>query len=250
MPAAHVQHTGGGGNSSTYSAALTGVVNGNGIAVWIYWEDSATKTLNSVADGTNTYTILHNPTSQGPSRIAMAYCLNVTGGSLTIVATLSAAEFGNIIVHEFSGCNAFDVSAIGQQNFPGTATDAVRTNAATTTAAGDYIFAAAAKSTAAGDVLSAGTGFTPAQQQNNSGAASFSEYMIQGSAASTRGLFTTSSDGDYLSGFMSFKAGGGATAANWIPRRNAWGQSSKVRRRSSIIVPSLKEVMFYNKKAA
>lgn len=205
----HIDNKGGGGNLSAYpAAALSAASTADTICGWVYWQ-STTITLNSVTDGTNTYTLIHNPTTvDTTSRYAMFYCLSVTAGTFTVTANLSGAAFGNVIVHLIRGSGAvtLDKSALASQGFPGTGTDAVSSGNVTTTTDGQYIFGASAKVNAAGNVLTAGTGFTSRTQQNNSGAASLSESRTQTSAGAIAATFTTSSDGFYGTGIMTFKS--------------------------------------------
>lgn len=200
----HIDAKGAGGNLATYTTAAFTATAGDTLLGWVHWE-STTVTLTSVTDGANTYTLLHNPTTGDDSaRVAMFYCVGVAGGSPAVSANLSGAAFGQIIVHQIRGAASFDKSAIQEQIFPGTAADAVSSGNVTTISDGQYIFGASAKTSASGNVLSAGTGFTQGVQQNNSGAASLSEYQIQGSAGAIAATFTTSSDGPYLTGIMTF----------------------------------------------
>lgn len=200
----HIDAKGAGGNLATYTTAAFTTSAGDTLMGWVQWEDP-TATLDSVTDGTNTYTLLHNPTTgDGSARSAMFYCLSVASGSPAVSANLSAAAFGQVIVHQARGVVAFDKSALAVQIFPGTGTDAVSSGSVTTTTNGQYIFGASAKCQASGNVLTAGTGFTQRIQQNNSGAASLSESQIQTSAGSIAATFTTSSDGPYMTGIMTF----------------------------------------------
>jgi len=207
----HIDAKGGGGNSATLSAAaLTAASAGDTIMGWVCWEDPAI-TLTSVTDGTNTYTLLHNPTTgDGSARAAMFYCLSVSAGTFTVSANLSSAAFGNTIAHlarDSGGTPSFDKSALVEQIFPGTGTNAVSSGNVTTVSNGQYIFGASAKCSASGNVLTSGTGYTSRVQQNNSGAASLSENQIQTSAGAIAATFTTSSDGPFLTGIMTFNAG-------------------------------------------
>ena len=169
---------------------------GNLIAVYVAWTNT-TDTLSSVTDSLgNTYTLVQNPTSWGYGRAAGAYAKNILGGACAVTATFSPGAFSarTIIVREISGADAFsplDGSAAQGQTNPGIGIDTVTSGAITTTANGDYIFAATTDQGQA-STLNPGTGFT--------GGASFtspvggrSEDQIQSAAGSIAATFTNAS---------------------------------------------------------
>lgn len=188
---------------------------GNLIAVHINWS-SEVITLDSVTDSdSNSYTILHNPTTGTASThsAALAYAGNIAGGSATITATFSASIGSRIIVHEVSGVDTttpLDKSDMQGQDNPGTGTDAITSPSITPGADGAYIFGTT--TTLSGVLPTAGTNFTI--RENPVGGARVSEDLIQATAAAIAATFTTSSSSaDYITGIMAFKEAGAAPAA-------------------------------------
>jgi len=203
---------------SEFSSGITDAVTftrnakaGNLIAVYVAWTNT-TDSLSSVTDSLgNTYTLVQNPTTLGTQgRAAGAYSKNILGGPCTVTATFSPGAFSarTIIVREISGADSdfpLDGSAAQGQTNPGTGTDAVTSGAITTTANGDYIFAATTDQGQA-STLNPGTGFT--------GGATFtfpvggrSEDQIQSAAGSITATFTNtdSAFADFVTLIMAFK---------------------------------------------
>ena len=182
-------------NAAPFTVSLTGVTTGNLIAVAAYCHD-ATSTI-SIADGTNTYTMVPGAGVTGPTDKAEGgYAKNVTGGNLTITVTCSDGPSAAwIIAHEISGVDTtapLDGTGSGNyQNAPGTGTDAITSGTYTTSVNGDYIFGAVIDR-AGPDPSIAGTGFTRREHStDNSGPTSEDE--IQSSAGSgTAATFTAS----------------------------------------------------------
>lgn len=206
MPAAHVQSsTARNFTVASLGATITAGITGNTLMGYVWW-DVTTETLTSITDGTNTYTLVNNPTLGNTERSAMFYASNITGAPTTITATLSASV-GDVrmVVHEASGlltAGALDTNAINYQSFPTAGNDVLTSGSVTTTTNGQYVFGATSSEFAT-EATGSGTGFTLAE----SGTANrvSSEYKIQTTGAALAATFNGGGDG-FLTGIMTFKA--------------------------------------------
>src|SRR5215470_15183530 len=177
MATAFVQGKGGSSASGTTQAVTmnSAVTSGSVLVGFVIWFSNTT-TLDSVSDGTNTYTIVDNPTGVSTAaRAALFYVENAANTTPTITATFSASVNKGMAVHEISGVptsGALDQHRINGQSFPGAAN--VTSNSVTTTTDGQYIFGAS------GNVNSrsytAGSGYT---NQVTVGVVAQSEDQIQ-----------------------------------------------------------------------
>jgi len=210
------------------SAVLSGVTSlpvsfssnvtvGDVIAVFVAW-DSVVATLSSVTDtcgaggGSNTYTLLDNPTTGNASR-AMAYAVVGKSGACTVTANIAGGTVnGKIVVHEISGVNTGTPLAghkITAQTTPGTGIDAVSSGNITTTQNGDYIFGASIDEGANGTHFAAGTGYAWHELTRPTGSM-MSEDKVQPSAGSVAATFTGDQAGaSYLTGIMAFQPAAG-----------------------------------------
>lgn len=139
----------------------------------------------------------------GSWRGAMFYAMNVTGGTVTLTASFSAAtDETRFVIHEASGLaltGALDQSLMFYQGSTGTITDGASTGNVTTTEAGEYIYGSF--SAVFGSVGAPGTGYTG----RITGLTATSETQIQTSAGSIAATFTSGADDGALMGIMTFK---------------------------------------------
>lgn len=187
-------------------AFTSNVTAGSVICGFVFW-NSATITLNSVGDGTRTFTLLDNPTTLSSAvRAAMFYYENHPGGATTVTATFSASV-GNstIFIHEATGLltsGSLDQHVLNAQTAPGTGGDAVTSTSVTTTGNNEYC-AGFTVERSGGGALTAGTGWT----QRESGTNIFmSEDQVQTSAGPIAATFTISPSDQVLTGIMTFKS--------------------------------------------
>jgi hypothetical protein len=190
--------------------------NANALACYAFW-DTNTVTLDSVTDGTNTYTLYDNPTTSGNIRAGLAVAKNITGGALTTTFNFSgSAGTINAVCHEVSGADTtdpVDKHAINAQSFAGTGADFITSGSVTTTTNGQYIFGATRSEFGSGQTP--GTGYT---QRND--AFLESEDQVQGSGGPIAATFTPGGNDNYLTGILTLKAAGaGGGAPNLFPRR-------------------------------
>lgn len=203
------QATESGNTTNTLAVSAT---TGNALVGAVHWA-SGTVTLNSVSDGTNTYTLKDNPTDNGdgPYRAAHFYAYNITGGSLTIVCTFSGAVTSWAVVHQVSGImtasDPYDGSIFNPQTNPGAGTDLLISTTITTSANGDYIFGSHADYS--GTTVNAGTGFTA----RNGTLDRVSESLIQSTAGNIQTTFSpTDPFGAHLTGIVALKAAASGTS--------------------------------------
>lgn len=147
--------------SATCPVALNGVKAGN--AIQVLAQINSTAAIDSVADGTNTYTLLDTwvDSAQG-RRYAHYVAVNVQAGNYTIVATFHfAITSGAIWVKEIGGVTTNPVDGHHGQNqaTPTTGTDATTSGTATNSVQPALISGFCANSQNA-SFPSAGTGFT------------------------------------------------------------------------------------------
>lgn len=222
---AHVQdmHTrdSSGSSTSTVAVALLGVTAGNTIGCGIAWANQ-TASLSTVSDGTNNYTLVHNPTAASSLwRSAMAYMPSSIGGNVTITATLSGASTNVkiIVCHEVSGTDTtavMDTSAMSDIGAVGGGTDNV-SQSVTITNPGTYIMGFFLNYGQNGAVT-AGTGYTLGEQfAGNNGASVYRANY--GSTGPTNVLATDGSFDTHMAGVLVFKAGSAAPSINVFSRR-------------------------------
>jgi hypothetical protein len=141
---------------------------GNLIVVGIDW-DGQTRSVNSVNDNKgNTYARISGPTNWNGAgnRAELWYAYNITGGSLTVTATLSGAPttYSEMGISEYSGITTFnplDQSSVATGGGPG---PAVNSGTKTTTYTNELIYGAAIVSSG---TLTTGPGFTSRIATNN-----------------------------------------------------------------------------------
>jgi len=211
-----VQSKGAGAFSGTsIDVVLTdAVTSGNifgGIVVW----GPSTVTLTGITDTRgNTYTLLHNPTTEGSVgfRGALFYAPIDSSGTCTVTCSFSAnTNYITCGVHEISETTLFDTSTMQAQTDPGTGTDAVSSGAITPSVSGCYLFGGSADGTNL-VVPSAGTGWTG---RLNGPVGLRTEELIQGTAQSVAAVFTGGNSlSDFVSGIIAFKAAGGGGGGN------------------------------------
>ena len=197
---------------------------GNLVACFVWW-DTDTDTLNSITDSqSNTYTLLHNPTTLGTARAAMGYAKNITGGTTPTVTANFSGSPGDLVIGcmEISGANTtapLDQSAMNTQNFPGTGTDLITSGSVTTTTDGEFIFGGTRAEF--GTTVTAGTNFT--LDASGAGHANIEHRTSnQPSAGSIAATFTPDANDGYITGIMTFiaaDAGGGGPDTSKFRRR-------------------------------
>lgn len=146
------------------------------------------------------------------------YAMNVAGATPTLTATFTGSSTNRgLLCASYTGiatASAFDVGAGQGQTNPGTATDAVTTGAASTTAANDLVVAATITQNA--QTVTAGTGFT--DRFNGAWGTALDvvvEDMNVGSPTSVAGTFTvTNAAADFQSLMGAFKEPAAAGGCN------------------------------------
>lgn len=148
-------------SDTTVAVTLTGVSAGSALDVYIFHAVTGTPTY-SVADGTNTYTQRTNTALiSGTGRLINFTANNVSGGSLTVTATFSAAQtYRGIYVREISGTTGWDKSVAQAQTDPGTGIDAITTGLTGTLTSQPALISGVCVNGNAPNVPTAGTGFT------------------------------------------------------------------------------------------
>lgn len=205
---AHVQH----GTStelfnSDTSASLTMGSNGtsgNTLAVFISY-DSTTITVSSMSGCGGTFSQVGSNFDYNGYRSSWWVAANITGGSCTITATLSAATSNKfLIAHEVSGVNTSTPTdgSILAGSTAGAGTDTVSTGNFTTTQNGDYIMGVMWNTSFGGALPAAGTGYTLRASEDTNSQGLRSENRIQ-TTASASTVVTFSPDA-----FVNFIAGG------------------------------------------
>ena len=193
----------------TATATLSALTAGNTVIGCVV--HGSGNALNTVSDGTNSYTILTGSAFAGYQE-DLFYKENVSGGPTVITATLASGSQINIVADEFSGVStsaATDGSAFGTVNFvSGTNSFTSGNLSPTPTHNGDLIYGCA--STLSGANLSAGTSAAFTLAVNDTTHHAFSEYIIQTTAASIAATFTpTTTDYGWIDG-VALQAAGAA----------------------------------------
>lgn len=196
MAISHITAVGQFSTSATPTAPSVSVQAGDLICGVVLWR-SGTVTLSSVTDGTNTYTLRDNPTTDvDGTRMAGFYTNSGGTGSVTVQANMSGSVDAHVIVHVARGVDTgtpLQFSEAQPQDIPGTGADAVRSsaNGQTPSVDGCYFFAANGNAGYESGVT-AGTDYTVAYN-NVSLEDAWSEYYIQPTAAQKAGTFTSGS---------------------------------------------------------
>lgn len=195
---------------------------GNFIYVWAYHNSGIT--INSISDGTNTYTPIETALwvcTGFSGRLSHWYAKNITGGTTpTItVTTAAASNFKRLHIMEFSGVD--QTAPLDQhpnsgpdsgscQYAPGTATDAVTSQTATTTTNGQLILGGNVSGILANTTV--GTGYTQVRYTGGT----TTEYKVQASAGNVAATYTYAADTNAGTTIATFKAaaGSGATPRN------------------------------------
>jgi hypothetical protein len=206
---------------SVFSLAFdTNVTAGSVVCGFVFWNPSGV-TLNSVGDGTRTFTLLDNPTTVGGgASAAMFYYENHPGGATTVTVTFSGVITTSmtLIIHEASGCltsSALDQHIINPQTAPGTGADAVTSTSVTTTGNGEYCAGFMVERSGGGAITK---GSDPWVQREHLAIVGMSEDQIQTSAGGIAATFTLGTSDQTLTGIMTFKAATtGPTVAQEIP---------------------------------
>lgn len=194
-----------GGSSSTTVAVTLGAPVTSGSLLCIAIGGATTMTGVSVTDDkSNTgYTVAQF--NFGSFNWIGMYRPNITNGPTTITATFPEAHtFSTMIVTEFSGVLAtspLDGSNINVAQAGSNTTDAITSNATTTTANGDLIWGACVN-LAGNSTLTKTSTFTQDQTQ----ASNFNtEYLVQGTAGSIAATWTGTTADSFSSLMMAFK---------------------------------------------
>jgi hypothetical protein len=166
-------------SASTITGSLLGVTTGDLVVVYVTYATGGNP--QGLSDGTsNSYsqiTSINGPNSQSA---ALYYAEVVTGGDLTITASLAIGRCCRaMIVHELRGANAGSPvvgAATNQQSNPPTTANAVMSAALTTPGAGDYVLAITTDvNNIPNMVISAGTGEAARENPNTGGNRMLSE---------------------------------------------------------------------------
>jgi len=141
---------------------------GNLIVVGVDW-DGQTRSVNSVNDNKgNTYARISGPTNWNGAgnRGELWYAYNITGGALTITATLSGAPttYSEIGISEYSGIATFNPLDKSSVAIGGGPAPAVNSGMKSTTYSNELIYGASIVSSG---TLSTGPGFTSRVATNN-----------------------------------------------------------------------------------
>ncbi len=121
-------------SGTTFNVTLTGVGAGNAIIAMI--EDNATSTFTFSSDNDGAPTDSQgSQDADSAENIAMAYWLDVAGGSTEISATAAVSTTSSMYVYEFSGVDQLDVDFVvqdftdlGTEDLAGAGTVAVGAN--------------------------------------------------------------------------------------------------------------------------
>lgn len=146
---------------TSIACSVTVPAGGGLIVVGVAWA-SATVTLSSITDGTNTYTLLDNPITSSPFRAGIGYAEGVPAGTYSVTANFSAdpGSIETIAVHVVTGCATS--SALDAHNATtvtvGAGTDNI-TVGLTLGSTGDYLFGQAISVNQNTPLPTAGTGF-------------------------------------------------------------------------------------------
>ena len=204
------------GNSSSQIAVMLAAPTqaGSVIALYATYEHSFTQggqQVDSVTDDKgNTYAVVDSLHDGGNGQdSATAYAMNVAAGTRTITANLHDSACCRIIIaHEIAGASTtapLDGHKANQDGNPGTNTGAVKTGSMTTSADGDYIFAATSDaSNASGQSIAAAGGAT-LRVVATGGNPTVSEDQLQTTKGPIESAFTFSHNGAALSMQMAFK---------------------------------------------
>jgi hypothetical protein len=229
MPDAFVQAAAGKDFSVNSVGAVFGsnTTTGNVYACFVWWSNS-TDTVTGVTDGTNVLldSGLGIQRLNSAHSMQMFYSENITGLTTpTVTATFSGSPgIVDISVMELSGRKTS--GALGQkqwntQNFAGTGTDFITSNAVVTTTDGEAI--CGGTEAQFNDVPTAGTNFT---LRTSLVTGLYTETLTAGdqvSAGSIAATFTPAGNDGYITGIMTFKAaaggGGGGTTIAGVGKR-------------------------------
>jgi hypothetical protein len=157
------------GTATTIAKAFASAsTSGNLIVVGIDW-DGQTQSVNSVNDNKgNAYKRINGPTNWNGAgnRAELWYAYNITGGALTVTATLSGApiSFSEMSITEYSGIATFDPLDKNSVAIGGGAGPALNSGTQTTSSANELIYGASIVSTG---TLSVAAGFTSRIVTNN-----------------------------------------------------------------------------------
>lgn len=200
-----VNGSGSGGGASD-SCALTSIGTGNALLVAIQWRGTSGLTVSSVSDGTNSYTIVGSPivttgSNYPQTATQWAYALNVTGGSKTVTATMSAGTF--------VWCHVVEVTAAHFDQVVSATGTGTTVNPGTATTANNGSFGAVSAST--DDGFGSGSSFTAGVSWTifaNIGGGSFDaggQYQAQAVAGSLAGAFTATFGGAWATSMLVMK---------------------------------------------
>ena len=203
----YVQGAGLTSDSSTSSIARAFAASnaaGNLIVAAVSWGSNASVTC-SDSQGNNYVVATTQYDSGNNQSLAICFAANVKGGANTVTATFTGtAAYRRFLIHEYQGIaavNPVDVVAKNVANGT-TASNAITSTSAVTTASGDLIFGAVMDD-AGVTTITAGTGFTQRQFVNNKDLAT--EDRVQISAGSIAATHTFGAAHHYLAQMVAFK---------------------------------------------
>lgn len=233
MATAHVKTVSGDWSTgSTLAISPTSFTGGNLLVVSVHYGTGNTSTTFATVDdgGTNTYTLIDQIEASVAGIIegvATLYAYNITGGTLTITATMTGSSMSQarIIVEEVSGALAasdpLDVHT-GQHLSGASGTDAVTSGSAGSAAAGDFVYAATFAYFDNGETLAPGT--TPTYSNTDVANTAFygSEYIAAFAGGAIAGNFTaTNGSAEFYTAVATFKVGGAAPPSDsqeWLTK--------------------------------
>ena len=208
------------GGGTTGAITINGVSSGSLLVIYTLSTDS--RTLNSVSDGTNTWT------SSGATRQVSAtnmdfhppfYLLNAAGGDYTVTVTLNATSTTLwLLVVEYAGIatsSALDQAGGNSDGGSAGQSLAVPAAALTTTATPELWLAVGYASALSGRDFNAVTGWTRDVDDTNGGAGPYFSVFSQESNSGTSAqiTLTTNPNNQFYAGFLlTFKESGGTPA--------------------------------------
>lgn len=192
------------GSSTAVSASLpVASTAGNTLIAVVSWGDADASALSATDNAGNVYTIATRDFDSGNRQgLAILYASNAKSGATTTTVSLgTSAGYRRMIILEYSGLLAVDVTAKNISTAT-TAQNAVTSTGATTTAAGELVFGAVMDDYSHNNIT-AGTGFTQRSYTNNKDLAC--QDLIQAQTGSVASTQTFSKKDRYLAQMVTFK---------------------------------------------
>lgn len=175
--------------ATSATVTLTGVSSGSAILVFVY--RTANVAVNSLGDGTNTYTLCQADNTNGGRTMSSFYAQNVSSGNFTITATMASSTTGlQVSAVEIKGAKTSGV--LGNVNANSGTGASFSCGSVTPSGAGDFI---------AGAVVDGSSTFTYTApfsklDSNTSDQIDASEYLITTDGSAQNPTFGQSSSGN------------------------------------------------------